>query len=151
MQATGERQICTSLHSQDNCSQGSQRAHATLLHISGVKAGCRGAQLCQAVLQTCCRQEDMSILGDPVELAFTQMIQQEFGWRPRSELPMCTACMTDFTSRARGLDSYAVRVTAAGAAEPACKTWSCSYSNCFAAVQLTRQVLSCRKRLHKSM
>ena len=93
--------------------QGSQRAQAKPLHVSGVKAACGGAQLSQAVPQTSCRQEDMAILGDPVELAFTQMIQQEFGWRPRSELPMCTACMTEVTSRAGGLDSYAARVTAA--------------------------------------
>ena len=74
--------------------QSRQRASATLLHVARVRVGCRVAQLSQAVLQTCCRQEDMSILGDPVELAFTQMIQQEFGWRPRSELPTCTGCLT---------------------------------------------------------
>ena len=103
MQATGEQQPIHMAAQSGRLltgppAQGSQRAQAMPLHVSGVRAGCRGAQLSQAVLQNSCRQEDMAILGDPVELAFTQMIQQEFGWRPRSELPMCTACMTQVTS-----------------------------------------------------
>ena len=28
------------------------------------------------------RQDDMSVLGDPSELQFTELVQRKFGWRP---------------------------------------------------------------------
>ena len=31
------------------------------------------------------RQDDMSVLGDPSELQFTELVQRKFGWRPPGE------------------------------------------------------------------
>ena len=42
------------------------------------------------------RQDDMSVLGDPSELQFTELCMRKFGWRPPGELLLAPHLLPPF-------------------------------------------------------